>query len=129
MALLSGRHALVTGGGRGIGRAVAAALTAAGAAVTVLGRQQAALDDAVAAGHAAGVIVADVTDPAAIEAGVKAAEAARGPFDILVANAGAAETAPFGKTGAEVPNSWARPLTDRKLMSCPPSCSRSEPAR
>ena len=101
MALLSGRHALVTGGGRGIGRAVAAALTAAGAAVTVLGRQQAALDDAVAAGHAAGVIVADVTDPAAIEAGVKAAEAARGPFDILVANAGAAETAPFGKTGAE----------------------------
>ncbi len=101
MAQLSVRHALVTGGGRGIGRAVAAALTAAGATVTVLGRQQAALDDAVAAGHAAGVIVADVTDPAAIEAGVKAAEAARGPFDILVANAGAAETAPFGKTGAE----------------------------
>jgi 3-hydroxybutyrate dehydrogenase len=101
MAKLSGRHALVTGGGRGIGRAVAAALTAAGAAVTVLGRQQAALDDAVAAGHAAGVIVADVTDPAAIEAGVKAAEAARGPFDILVANAGAAETAPFGKTQPE----------------------------
>ena len=101
MAKLSGRHALVTGGGRGIGRAVAAALTAAGATVTVLGRQQAALDDAVAAGHAAGVIVADVTDPAAIEAGVKAAEAARGPFDILVANAGAAETAPFGKTQPE----------------------------
>jgi NAD(P)-dependent dehydrogenase (short-subunit alcohol dehydrogenase family) len=101
MAKLSGRHALVTGGGRGIGRAVAAALTAAGAAVTVLGRQQAALDDAVAAGHAAGVIVADVTDPAAIEAGVTAAEAARGPFDILVANAGAAETAPFGKTQPE----------------------------
>jgi 3-hydroxybutyrate dehydrogenase len=101
MAKLSGRHALVTGGGRGIGRAVAAALTAAGAAVTVLGRQQAALDDAVAAGHAAGVIVADVTDPAAIEAGVKAAEAARGPFDILVANAGGAETAPFGKTQPE----------------------------
>jgi 3-hydroxybutyrate dehydrogenase len=101
MAKLSGRHALVTGGGRGIGRAVAAALTAAGATVTVLGRQQAALDDAVAAGHAAGVIVADVTDPAAIVAGVTAAEAARGPFDILVANAGAAETAPFGKTQPE----------------------------
>jgi 3-hydroxybutyrate dehydrogenase len=101
MALLSGRHALVTGGGRGIGRAVAAALSSAGATVTVLGRQQAALDDAVASGHAAGVIVADVTDAAAIDAGVKAAEAARGPFDILVANAGAAETAPFGKTDPE----------------------------
>jgi NAD(P)-dependent dehydrogenase (short-subunit alcohol dehydrogenase family) len=98
MATLSGRHALVTGGGRGIGRAVAAALSAAGATVTVLGRQQAALDEAVAAGDAAGVIVADVTDAAAIEAGVKAAEAARGPFDILVANAGGVSTAPFGKT-------------------------------
>jgi 3-hydroxybutyrate dehydrogenase len=98
MAQLSGRHALVTGGGRGIGRAVAAALSAAGANVTVLGRQQAALDDAVAAGHAAGTIAADVTDPAAIEAGIKAAEAGRGPVDILVANAGGVSTAPFGKT-------------------------------
>ena len=89
MARLSGRHALVTGGGRGIGRAVAAALSAAGATVTVVGRHQAALDDAVSAGHAAGVIAADVTDPTAIDAGIRQAEAARGPFDILVANAGA----------------------------------------
>ncbi len=100
MALLSGRHALVTGGGRGIGRAVAAALSGAGATVTVLGRQKAALDDAVVSRHAAGFIVADVTDPSAIEAGVKAAEASRGPFDILIANAGGAESAPFGKTEA-----------------------------
>jgi 3-hydroxybutyrate dehydrogenase len=101
MAQLSGRHALVTGGGRGIGRAVAAALSAAGATVTVLGRQKAALDDAITAGHAVGAIVADVTDPAAIDAGVRAAEAARGPFDILVANAGGVSTAPFGKTDPE----------------------------
>lgn len=98
MGKLSGRHALVTGGGRGIGRAVAAALSASGASVTVLGRQKAALDDAVSAGDAAGLIVADVTDPAAVEGGIKAAEAARGPFDILVANAGGVSTAPFGKT-------------------------------
>lgn len=98
MAQLSGQHALVTGGGRGIGRAVAAALSGAGATVTVLGRQQAALGEAVAAGHAVGAIVADVTDAAAIGAGVKSAEAARGPFDILVANAGGVSTAPFGKT-------------------------------
>ncbi len=98
MASLSGRHALVTGGGRGIGRAVAAALAASGATVTVLGRQQAALEDAVAAGHARGFITADVTDPAAVGAAIKAAEAERGPIDILIANAGGAETAPFGKT-------------------------------
>jgi NAD(P)-dependent dehydrogenase (short-subunit alcohol dehydrogenase family) len=98
MVELSGRHALVTGGGRGIGRAVAGALSAAGATVTVLGRQKAALDDAVAAGDAAGVIAADVTDPAAVDAGVKAAESVRGAFDILVANAGGVSTAPFGKT-------------------------------
>ena len=98
MVQLTGRHALVTGGGRGIGRAVAAALSGVGATVTVLGRQKGALDDAVAARHAAGALVADVTDPAAIEAGVRAAEAAHGPFDILVANAGGVSTAPFGKT-------------------------------
>ncbi len=100
MASLSGRHALVTGGGRGIGRAVSAALSQAGASVTVLGRQRAALDDAVAQNDAAGIIVADVTDPAAISAGVTEAVSARGPFDILVANAGGAETGPFAKTEA-----------------------------
>ena len=59
---LAGRHAFVTGGGRGIGRAVAAALTGAGAAVTVIGRSEEPLRDAVAAGDAAGYGVADVTD-------------------------------------------------------------------
>jgi len=66
MTALGGRHALVTGGGRGIGRAIAAALTAAGASVTVLGRDGAALSEAVAAGHAAGYVRADVTDEAAV---------------------------------------------------------------
>ena len=44
MAILDGRHALVTGGGRGIGRAIAASLSGAGATVTVLGRQEAAAE-------------------------------------------------------------------------------------
>ena len=48
---LAGKHAFVTGGGRGIGRAVAAALAGAGAAVTVIGRSEAPLREAVAAGH------------------------------------------------------------------------------
>ena len=90
---LQGRTALVTGGGRGIGRAIAAALTAAGAVVTVLGRDEAVLRDTVTAGHAAATIVADVTDTGALIAACEHA-----PWDILVNNAGAAETAPIGRT-------------------------------
>ena len=97
MAILDGRHALVTGGGRGIGRAIAAALSGAGAAVTVLGRQEAALKDAVAVGHAKGYAVADVTDEAAVSAAVKQAVSERGPVDILIANAGTGESTPFMK--------------------------------
>jgi 3-hydroxybutyrate dehydrogenase len=101
MAALAGRHALVTGGSRGIGRAVAAALSQAGATVTVLGRDQATLAEAVAQGDAAGFVVADVTDAAAVGAGISRAVAQRGPVDILVANAGGAESAPFAKADPE----------------------------
>jgi 3-hydroxybutyrate dehydrogenase len=96
---LEGRHALVTGGGRGIGLAVAAALAAAGAIVTVAGRSAAALDAAVAAGDARHAVVMDVTDESAVAAAVAAAQA-NGPIDILVANAGAAESGPFLKSDA-----------------------------
>jgi 3-hydroxybutyrate dehydrogenase len=95
---LQGRHALVTGGGRGIGRATAAALAAAGATVTVVGRSEAPLRQAVSQGHAAGFVVADVTDAKALAGGIRTAASARGAIDILVANAGAAESAPFMKT-------------------------------
>jgi 3-hydroxybutyrate dehydrogenase len=93
------QHALVTGGGRGIGRAVASALVQAGAVVTVLGRNRAVLDEAVAAGAAHFAAVADVADQAAVSAAIAEA-AARQPIDILVANAGAAESAPFAKSDA-----------------------------
>jgi 3-hydroxybutyrate dehydrogenase len=92
-------HALVTGGGRGIGRAIASALVQAGATVTVLGRNRAGLEDAVAGGAAHFGAVADVADQAAMNAAIAEA-AARQPIDILVANAGIAETAPFGKSDA-----------------------------
>jgi NAD(P)-dependent dehydrogenase (short-subunit alcohol dehydrogenase family) len=101
MASLQGRHALVTGGGRGIGRAIAAALTAAGAAVTVAGRGEQALAEVVGTGEAQGYVVADVTDSRAVGEGVKQAEAARGPVDLLIANAGGADSAPFARTTPE----------------------------
>jgi NAD(P)-dependent dehydrogenase (short-subunit alcohol dehydrogenase family) len=97
MAILDGRHALVTGGGRGIGRAIAKCLSDAGATVTVLGRQEGALKDTVSAGEAKGYVIADVTDEAAVGAAVKQAAAARGPVDILIANAGSAISMPFMK--------------------------------
>lgn len=90
-------HALVTGGGRGIGREIASALTRSGAVVTVLGRHRAALEEVVAAGEAAFAVVADVADQAQIEAAIVEASA-RGPIDILIANAGAAESASFAKS-------------------------------
>ena len=92
-------HALVTGGGRGIGREIASMLSHAGATVTVLGRNRASLDEAVAAGCAQFACVADVADQAAINAAVAEA-AARQPIDILIANAGVAESAAFGKSDA-----------------------------
>jgi 3-hydroxybutyrate dehydrogenase len=92
-------HALVTGGGRGIGREIASVLAQAGATVTVLGRNRETLEAAVAAGAAHFALVADVADQAAISAAVAEASA-RQPIDILVANAGIAESAPFAKSDA-----------------------------
>jgi 3-hydroxybutyrate dehydrogenase len=90
-------HALITGGGRGIGREIASALVRGGATVTVIGRDQARLDDVIAAGAAHFAGVADVADQAAISAAIAEA-AARKPIDILIANAGIAESAPFAKS-------------------------------
>jgi 3-hydroxybutyrate dehydrogenase len=92
-----GQHAVVTGGGRGIGRAVAAALSAAGVRVTVLGRRPESLAEAVGAGHAKGYAVADVTDRKALQKALERSAAERGAVDIMVANAGGAESAPFAK--------------------------------
>jgi NAD(P)-dependent dehydrogenase (short-subunit alcohol dehydrogenase family) len=96
---LAGRRALVTGGGRGIGRAIAAALKAQGAQVGIIGRDAAVLQEAVDAGAADSFASCDVRDEAAVAA-VTAKLAGDRPFDIAVANAGAVETGPFLRSDA-----------------------------
>ena len=90
-------HALVTGGARGIGREIATTLSRAGVRVTVLGRHRDVLDAVVAEGRAHFAVVADVADQTALN-GAVAEASVRQPIDILVANAGAAESAPFAKS-------------------------------
>lgn len=98
---LAGAHALVTGGGRGIGAAIATALAAEGARVTLLGRERAVLEAHAAtlpaAAHAH-VAVADVTDAAAVAQAFAGARLRHGEVTLLVNNAGAALSRPFTAT-------------------------------
>lgn len=104
--LLNGQHALVTGGGRGIGAAIAEALAAHGAAVTLLGRTVGTLETKCAELQGEhdvplGLVTADVTDEAGVEAAFAQAADARGPISILVNNAGRGDSAPFKRTTSE----------------------------
>jgi NAD(P)-dependent dehydrogenase (short-subunit alcohol dehydrogenase family) len=96
--VISGRHALVTGGGTGVGRAIAAALAGAGVDVTICGRREATLDAVAVASDRIFAIPADVTDEGSMAQLYEAAEEQRGPFDIVIANAGMAGSAPAAKT-------------------------------
>jgi NAD(P)-dependent dehydrogenase (short-subunit alcohol dehydrogenase family) len=108
--LLAGKHALVTGGARGIGAAVTRQLLSHGAKVTTLGRSSAPNS----AGVVAEVIdelqhiVADVSDPAAVAKAFENARPRFGPIDILVNNAGQAGSAPFLKTDLHL---WRQMMT------------------
>nr|MBL8456630.1 SDR family oxidoreductase [Zoogloeaceae bacterium] len=97
---LAGCHAVVTGAGSGIGAAIALELAGLGASLTLVGRRAAPLQSVCAqlAGHGHGIAVADITDHDAIAVALAAATGARGPIAILVNNAGAARSAPAGKT-------------------------------
>ncbi|VTU18794.1 D-beta-hydroxybutyrate dehydrogenase [Variovorax sp. SRS16] len=108
-AFLENRHALVTGAARGIGAEIARTLAAAGARLTLLGRQRETLQrlagELPGSGH--GIVVADVADEQSVAAAFTEARTARGPLAILINNAGQAESAPFLKTSAEL---WQRML-------------------
>jgi NAD(P)-dependent dehydrogenase (short-subunit alcohol dehydrogenase family)/DNA-binding MarR family transcriptional regulator len=97
MGALDNRHALITGGGTGIGAAIARALAKEGAAVSLAGRRKAPLDDVAAKLPKATAIVADVTKESDCAAMAETARAANGPIDIVIANAGAAAGAPVAK--------------------------------
>lgn len=117
MSRLGGQHALVTGGGTGIGAAIARALAAEGAKLTLVGRRREPLE-AVARETGAAIATADVTDRAEVDAAFAAARAAHGPVTILVNNAGAVESAPFAKVDEGL---WRRTMAvnlDALLHCC-----------
>jgi NAD(P)-dependent dehydrogenase (short-subunit alcohol dehydrogenase family) len=103
---LGGTHALVTGGGSGIGAAIARTLAAEGAALTLVGRRREPLE-ALATETGAAIATADVADAHQVAAAFAAARAAHGPVTILVNNAGTAPSAPFHRTTAD---DWRRTM-------------------
>ena len=97
----TGPHAVVTGGGRGIGAAVATRLVAAGYRVTITGRDASLLAGFAASLGGEGVcnpVAMDVSDRASVDQGMDKARATFGPIAVLVNNAGQAQSAPFLKT-------------------------------
>jgi NAD(P)-dependent dehydrogenase (short-subunit alcohol dehydrogenase family) len=107
MGVLAGRHALVTGGGTGIGAAIAKALAGEGAVLSLAGRRKEPLDAVAGTLPKVSAIIADITREDDCAAMVETARAANGPIDIVVANAGMAESAPFRKM--DLPH-WQRSL-------------------
>ena len=103
---LNGAHALVTGGGTGIGLAIARGLAAQGTLVTITGRRIDVLQDV--AGDGLYALAMDVTDESAQRDTIAKAVAARGPIQICVANAGIAEGRALQKTEMDL---WRRIMT------------------
>ena len=120
---VAGKHVVITGGGSGVGAACGAVFAAAGAQVTLMGRNAKTL-----AAQGLPYELCDVTDADAVQAAYVRARAARGPVSVVVANAGAAASQSFAKTSADdfdamlrvnlggVFNSWHAALGDMKAQ-------------
>ncbi len=126
---MSGEVVLVTGGGRGFGAAIARRFASEGAAVAVLSRSRAQLDEVVAAigaeGGRAFAVTADVTSPADVDRAVGEVEAALGPLTLFVNNAGVP-----GPFGAAVGRSMSRNGGDRRrCISARRCCSSTASCR
>jgi len=107
MGILDGRIAVVTGAGRGFGRAIAERLAEEGANVALLARSKGQIEEAAAAiGPTALAVACDVTDPASVEQAITQVEAGLGPVDILVSNAGV--PGPFGPLWEVDAEEWWR---------------------
>ena len=94
---LQGHHALITGGGTGIGAAIARSLAAEGARLTLVGRRRERLEEVASGPFEALVAPADVTSREEVDRAFALAREAQGPIGILVNNAGAAAGVPFAK--------------------------------
>jgi 3-hydroxybutyrate dehydrogenase len=106
------KHAFVTGGGSGIGLAIATALVGAGYRVTIAGRNAERLSAAAAKVRWLHTQQVDVTDPRAVDAATHAAAERSGPVQVLINNAGGVASAPFEKATLQ---SWRESL-DLNLM-------------
>jgi NAD(P)-dependent dehydrogenase (short-subunit alcohol dehydrogenase family) len=115
---LAGHHALITGGGTGIGAAIARALAAEGAKLTLVGRRREPLEQVGGQDNDSLVAPADVTDRGEVDKVFALARDSQGPITILVNNAGAAESGPFARLSEE---SWRRMMAvnlDALLFCC-----------
>lgn len=105
--MLAGRHAIVTGGGRGLGKSIATDLARAGAGLTVMGRDHVTIEECARElrarfGTEARSVVCDVTDPDSVSLAFSSATDALGDAYILVNNAGVARSAAFGDTSLDM---------------------------
>ena len=121
-----GKHAIVTGGGTGVGAKIAETLAHAGTRVTVMGRREAPLREVARQHKSIDWVTCDVTRAEAVAAAFDESRRLNGPVDVVVANAGAVESVPFSKMVPEqltsilavnlagVVNAWQAALSGMK---------------